>query len=184
MADLIVENLVISTQIKQSLDLENIDMTCSDASYEPEKLPAVLFYYDNPSRVVIITTQGKMMCTGSKTEADAKQALSETIEALKEKEIIKDASKISEFQLESVVISKKLHVSLPLAIIREKLPADQCIYDPSIDPWLEYRDSSYSMLLFPSGNIVCSGNISLEESKNAFETMEDTLTSVGCKITE
>ena len=184
MADLIVENLVLSTKLEQTLDLKKIDMACPDASFEPEQLPAVLFYYRNPSRVVIITTQGIMMCTGSKTEADAKQALSKTIEALKEKEIIKNASKISDYELKSVVISKKLRVSLPLASIKEKLPANQCTYDPSIGPWLEYHDSSYSMLLFPSGNIVCSGNISLEESKTAFETMEDRLTSIGCKISE
>ncbi len=184
MADLIVENLVLSAEVNQSIDLKEIDTSFPDATFDPDQLPAVLFYYHNPSRVVMITTQGKIVCTGSKTKEEASKALSETLDALQEKEIIKEIPTISEYELESVVISKNLQVSLPLASIQERLPAEQCTYDPSIGPWLEYRDSSYSMLLFPSGNIICTGNISLEESKTAFETMEDTLTSVGCKIAE
>jgi TATA-box binding protein (TBP) (component of TFIID and TFIIIB) len=40
------------------------------------------------------------------------------------------------------------------------------------------------MLLFSSGNIICTGKISLDESKDAFRKIEDTLTSIGCKVAE
>ena len=183
MAELVVENLVLSARIDNSLDLDEVDNAFEDVSYEPEKLPAVVFYYHNPSRVVFITTTGNMVCTGSKTEKDAINALNETIDALKEKEIIKEKTELSP-TLESLVVSKNLNVSLPLDSIQTQLPSDQCTYQPSIHPWLEYRKSTYSMLLFSSGNIICTGKISLDESKDAFRKIEDTLTSIGCKVAE
>jgi transcription initiation factor TFIID TATA-box-binding protein len=182
MADIFVENLVLSAQLNQSLDLEKIDTALSDSSYEPDRLPAVVVHYHNPSRVVFITAQGEMVCTGSKTEEDALQALTETKDTLKEKELIENSAKMTP-ELKSIVLSKKLDVSLPLASIQTKLPSDQCTYQPSTYPWLEYHESKYCMLLFSSGNIMCTGNISLEEGKEAFEKIENTLTSIGCKVT-
>lgn len=183
MANLVVENLILSTQINQTLDLNEIETFFSDASYEPDQLPAVICKYHNPSRVVFITTQGRIMCTGSKTKEDATQAIDETIMLLKENNVIDESTK-STIHIESLVISKNLNVSLPLASIQTKLPSDQCTYHPSSHPWLEYRNSMYSMLLFSSGNIICTGKLSLEESKQAFKNIEDKLTSIGCNDTE
>jgi transcription initiation factor TFIID TATA-box-binding protein len=183
MADLIVENLILSTQLQQTVDLKKIHSALSDSSFDPDQLPAVVLHFQDPSRVVFITAQGKMVCTGSKTEQDAIQALNETTDSLKEKELIKDSTKITP-QLESLVVSKKLDVALPLTSIKSKLPLDQYTYEPSTYPWLEYHENGYSMLLFSSGNIVCTGKISFEESIAAFKKIEDTLTSIGCKVAE
>ncbi|MBS3778640.1 MAG: hypothetical protein KGY50_05070 [Candidatus Thermoplasmatota archaeon] len=180
MAELVVENLILSARINKSLDLDEVDNAFSDVSYEPEKLPAVVFYYHNPSRVVFITTTGNMVCTGSKTEKDAINAFNETVDALKEKEIIEKTIELSS-NLKSLVVSKNLNVSLPLESIQNQL-SDQCTYQPSIYPWLEYQESTYSMLLFSSGIIICTGEVSLDESKNAFREIEDKLISIGCKV--
>jgi transcription initiation factor TFIID TATA-box-binding protein len=183
MADLIVENLILSVETHKSMDLQEISEAFSEAIFEPEKLPSVLFKYDNPSRMVFITTQGKLVCTGSKTKEQATEAISETIDLLKEKNFIDDSVSIMH-KIESIVVSKNLNVSLPLERIESELPSDHCNYTKSKDPWLEYHQSTYSMLLFSSGNIVCTGNITLDESKVAFSHMEDILASMGCEITE
>jgi len=183
MADLLVENLILSTDLNQSLELEKINMVFSDSLFEPNQLPAIVVHYHNPSRVVFITTQGRLMCTGSKTEEDAKQALNETVETLKENEFIKDFPQMSQ-KIESLVLLKKMNVSLPLSRIKDALPLDRCTYIPSTHPWLEYHQEKYTMLLFSCGDIICTGKLSLEESKEAFEKMEDTLTSIGCNVTE
>lgn len=183
MADLIVENLILSTQLNHSVDLQKINNALTESTFNPEKLPAVVYHFHNPSRVVFITAQGNIVCTGSKTEEDAFQALKETTDSLKEKELIKKSNIITT-NLESLVVSKKLDVSLPLASIKSKLPSNKCTYDPSTYPWLEYHENGYSLLLFSSGNIVCTGKISFEESIAAFKKIEDTLTSIGCKVAE
>jgi transcription initiation factor TFIID TATA-box-binding protein len=183
MADLVVENLILSAELDNLTDLKKIHNALPDTSYNPEKLPAVIFHYHNPSRVVFITTQGKMVCTGAKTKEDAALALTKTIDALKTEQLIDESNKVTP-RIESLVISKNLNVSLPLSTIQTKLPYDQCTYQPSIHPWLEYHESTYSMLLFSTGNIICTGKISLEESKAAFKKIEDILASIGCKVAE
>lgn len=183
MADLIVENLILSVQLHQPLELEKINTIFSDSSFEPEQLPAVVVHYHNPSRAVFITTQGKMVCTGSKTEDDAVQALNHTAKKLKENEYIKESTQINPC-LESIVVSKKLNVSLPLASLQTKLPSHKCTYQPSIHPWLEYQEEGYSLLIFCTGDIICTGKLTLEESKEAYNKIEDVLSSVGCKVAE
>ncbi len=183
MADLIVDNLILSVETHISMDLQKISETFPEAVFEPEKIPSVLLNYDNPSRMVFITTQGKLVCTGSKTKEQATEAISETIDLLKEKNFIDDSASII-YKTESIVVSKNLNVSLPLDRIESELPSDHCNYNKSKDPWLEYHQPTYSMLLFSSGNIVCTGNITLDESKVAFSHMEDILASMGCEITE
>jgi transcription initiation factor TFIID TATA-box-binding protein len=181
MADLVVENMVVSAELNQSLDLKETNDLFPETTFDQVDHPVLVFHYQNPSRVVLITTQGNIMCTGSKTEEDAVEALHHTVDALKEKNLIKKSTTISPKQ-ESIIVSKNLNFSLPLESIQASLSFDQCIYHPSEKPWLEYHQSQYSMLLFSSGNIICTGNISLDESRDAFKNIENTLTSVGCKI--
>ena len=181
MADLLIENLILSTDLNQSLALDKIHMVFSDSIFEPDQFPAIVIHYHNPSRVVFITEQGKLLCTGSKTEEEAKQALRETVEILKEKKFIDDPQQLSP-KIESLVVLKQMNMSLPLAQIKEALPINSCTYIPSTHPWLEYHQEHYTMLLYSCGDIICTGKITLEESKEAFEKLEDTLTSIGCKV--
>lgn len=183
MANLIVDNIILSIETHQSLDLQEISNTFPDAAYEPENLPAVVFRYENPNRLIFITSYGKLMCTGSKTEEQATETLSAMTDLLKENNLIDETVSIS-YQVDSLVVSKNLNSSLPLDLIHSELPSDQCIYDASTNPWLEYRQETYSMLLFSSGIIVCTGTVSLDEAKDAFNELEDILTSIGCEITE
>ena len=182
MADLLVENMILSTDLNQSLELEKINKIFSDSLFEPDNLPAIVVHYHNPTRVVFITTEGKLMCTGSKSEEEAKQALKETLETLKENDFIKKSSRISP-KIESLVLLKKMNISLPLSQIKDAFPFDRCTYMPSTHPWLEYHQEKYSLLLFSYGDIICTGKISLEEGKEAFDKIEDTLTSIGCNVT-
>jgi len=183
MADLLIENLILSTDLNQSLALDKIHMVFSDSIFEPDQFPAIVVHYHNPSRVVFITEQGKLLCTGSKTEEEAKQALRETVEFLKENEFIDDSQQLSP-RIESLVVLKKVNMPLPLSQIKDALPLDRCTYIPSTHPWLEYHQETYTMLIHSCGDIICTGKLSLEESKELFEKLEDTLTSIGCKVTE
>ena len=183
MAHIVVENLILSAHLNQSLDLEKIKKTFSEASFVPEELPAIVFHYQNPSRVVFITEQGKMICTGSKTTDEAIKTLIETENHLKEKNLIKEATEISP-EVEYIVVSKQWDTTFPLSRIQSNLPPEDCIYNPDKNPWLEYHQPSYTMLFFPSGNIICTGKLSLDETKDAFKNIENTLTSIGCEITE
>lgn len=183
MANIIVDNFILSIETHQSLDLQEISDTFPEAVYEPENLPAVLFRYENPIRLIFITSYGKLVCTGSKTEDQATETLSEIIGLLKENNFIDETVSIP-FQVDSLVVSKNLNIALPLERIHSELPSDQCSYDASTYPWLEYRQDKYSMLLFSSGIIVCTGAVSLTEARDAFNQMEDILTSIGCEITE
>jgi len=181
MADLVVENMVVSAELNQSLDLKEINALFPETTFDQRDHPVIVFHYQDPSRVVLMTTNGKLLCTGSKTEEDAFAALKDTVDALKEKDLIKKSTSISPKQ-ESIIVSKNLNVSIPLTSIQTNLSFDQCIYHPSEKPWLEYHQTHYSMLLFSSGNIICTGKLSMDESKDAFKKIEDTLTSIGCKI--
>ncbi|MEM2875720.1 MAG: TATA box-binding protein [Candidatus Bathyarchaeia archaeon] len=56
--------------------------------YEPEQFPGLIYRMDNPKAVFLIYSNGKVVCVGVSKESDARQAVLNLHQQLKEKKLI------------------------------------------------------------------------------------------------
>ena len=70
-----IVNVVASTTIDQKLDLYKIQEKFPGVEYNPEQFPGAVFRLKNPKTSTLLFSTGKMVCTGSKSEDMAVNAV-------------------------------------------------------------------------------------------------------------
>lgn len=85
-----IENIVASAELNIHIDLYKISREQRNVEYEPEQFPGAILKLKDPKASLLLFKNGKLICTGTKSEAEVKKALEEAIKilskyALKEK---------------------------------------------------------------------------------------------------
>lgn len=75
-----IENIVASGYLGGPVDLECVAERLFRTMYEPEQFPGLVYRMDTPKTVFLIFANGKIVCTGAKSE----DALSEATQNLKD----------------------------------------------------------------------------------------------------
>ncbi|KYH24083.1 TATA-box-binding protein 2 [Halalkalicoccus paucihalophilus] len=72
-----IDNVVTSADLGQSVDLAMIAITLGveQIEYEPEQFPALIYWLEKPSAVVMLFASGKMVITGCTTKKTATEVL-------------------------------------------------------------------------------------------------------------
>ncbi|MCH8520124.1 MAG: TATA-box-binding protein [Nanoarchaeota archaeon] len=71
-----VENVVASSDIDMKLDLNEIAIKLTNVEYEPEQFPGLVFKInDETSATFLIFGNGKIVCTGTKSDKDVHIAI-------------------------------------------------------------------------------------------------------------
>src|SRR5437867_10534121 len=78
-----IENVVASASINQTVDLNLITKNFVDVEYHPDQFPGLVFRLKNPKTATLIFSSGKMVCTGAKSEEQARKAVEEVVRRLK-----------------------------------------------------------------------------------------------------
>lgn len=78
-----IENIVASADLGVELDLYGIAKASSDVDYEPEQFPGAICKIHDPKTALLLFKNGKIICTGAKTEADIKRAIDQVIKIVK-----------------------------------------------------------------------------------------------------
>lgn len=73
--DFKIENIVASADLGVELDLYAIAKASPDVDYEPEQFPGAIYKIHDPKTALLLFKNGKVICTGSKTEADIHRAI-------------------------------------------------------------------------------------------------------------
>ncbi|MEM3791144.1 MAG: hypothetical protein QXL16_00225 [Candidatus Micrarchaeaceae archaeon] len=79
-----IENIVASAELGVELDLYGIAKSSRDVDYEPEQFPGAICKIHDPKVALLIFKNGKIICTGAKTEADIKKALQKVIKLVED----------------------------------------------------------------------------------------------------
>jgi transcription initiation factor TFIID TATA-box-binding protein len=79
-----VENIVASSKIDTSLNLEEIAFALENAEYEPEQFPGLVYRIREPRVAFLLFSSGKIICTGAHTIDDVQLALRKLKEKLEE----------------------------------------------------------------------------------------------------
>ncbi len=79
-----VENIVASADLGVDLDLYSIAKASPDVDYEPEQFPGAICKIRDPKSALLLFKNGKIICTGAKTEADIRRAINQVIKIVKD----------------------------------------------------------------------------------------------------
>jgi transcription initiation factor TFIID TATA-box-binding protein len=150
-----IVNVVASASVDQKIDLVEITKTFPDVEYHPEQFPGLVFRLKSPKTATLIFSSGKMVCTGSKSEEAAINAVNTVVQKLRKGKI--KIKKDPEITIQNIVASVSLGGKVHLERAARSLP--RSMYEPEQFPGLIHRmlDPRSVVLIFASGKLVCTG---------------------------
>ncbi len=78
-----IENIVASADLGVELDLYAIAKASTSVDYEPEQFPGAIYKIKEPKVALLLFKNGKIICTGAKTEADIRKAIEQVIKVVR-----------------------------------------------------------------------------------------------------
>ena len=150
-----IQNVVLSVNLNQKIDLNAVVKGFPGVDYRPEQFPGLVFRLKRPKTATLIFNSGKMVCTGARSEKDARHAVLTVIKELKAGGIIITTK--PELKTQNIVASVSLGGRIDLEQVVTKLA--KTMYEPEQFPGLVYRmdEPRVVMLIFASGKLVCTG---------------------------
>ena len=82
-----IQNIVATSSLNISVDLNMLTIVMDNIMYEPEVFPAAIYKMQDPKVVFLIFSSGKIVCLGSKVKETIDVALSLLIKQLSEFEV-------------------------------------------------------------------------------------------------
>jgi transcription initiation factor TFIID TATA-box-binding protein len=154
-ASISIENVVASATLNQKVDLNSVVKGYPGVEYHPEQFPGLVFRLKRPKTATLIFNSGKMVCTGAKSEKEAKRAVMKVVKELKKGGIIIISK--PELKIQNIVASGGLGGMIDLEKAAYSL--GHAMYEPEQFPGLIYRmeEPKVVVLLFASGKLVCTG---------------------------
>ena len=168
-----IENVVASATLKQNIDLNSIVRIFPGVEYRPEQFPGLVYRLKKPKTATLIFSSGKMVCTGAKSEKQARKAVMKVTDELKRDGIVIVGK--PEIVVQNIVASAGLGGTIDLE--KSTYSLRRTMYEPEQFPGLIYRmdDPKVVILLFASGKLVCTGAKKEIEVHRAIAKLEETL---------
>ena len=150
-----IENVVASATLNQKVDLNAVVKGYPGVEYRPEQFPGLVFRLKRPKTATLIFSSGKMVCTGAKSEKEARRAVMKVVKELKKGGIIIISK--PELKIQNIVASGGLGGMIDLE--KAAYTLGHSMYEPEQFPGLIYRmqEPKVVILLFASGKLVCTG---------------------------
>jgi transcription initiation factor TFIID TATA-box-binding protein len=154
-AEISIENVVASATLNQKVDLNAVVKGYPGVEYRPEQFPGLVFRIKRPKTATLIFSSGKMVCTGAKSEKEARRAVMKVVKELKKGGIIIISK--PELKIQNIVASASLGGMVDLE--KAAYTLGRSMYEPEQFPGLIYRMEvpKVVILLFASGKLVCTG---------------------------
>jgi transcription initiation factor TFIID TATA-box-binding protein len=168
-----IQNVVASVTLEQDIDLDSIVRVFPGVEYRPEVFPGLVFRLKKPKTATLIFRTGKMVCTGSKSERQAKEVVLTVVDELKRNGIV--ISGKPDIKIQNIVASVVLGGFIDLEKTTYSL--ERTMYEPEQFPGLIYRmdEPKVVILIFSSGKLVCTGAKKEEEVHRAVTKLQETL---------
>ncbi|MGC8871197.1 MAG: hypothetical protein ACP5PT_08945 [Brevinematia bacterium] len=77
-----IENIVASANLGIELDLYSLGRKVPNIEYEPEQFPGAILKLKEPKSSLLLFKNGKIICTGCKTEKEVKLAIKNALAIL------------------------------------------------------------------------------------------------------
>ena len=80
-----VQNMVGSGSVGMDLNLNSLAMELENTEYEPEQFPGLVYKLEGTRATFLLFSNGKIVCTGTRSETKLKEAVAQLIAVLKKK---------------------------------------------------------------------------------------------------
>ena len=153
--DVKIQNVVASATLDQKINLLDIIKVFRNVEYRPKQFPGLVFRLKRPKTATLIFGSGKMVCTGAKSEKQARSAVKNVVRELKTNGIIILGK--PKIVIQNMVASANLHGKIDLETMSDIL--ENVMYEPEQFPGLIYRmtEPKVVLLVFASGKLVITG---------------------------
>ncbi|MFB6244814.1 MAG: TATA-box-binding protein [Candidatus Nanohaloarchaea archaeon] len=174
--DIKIENVVASTTLDRRMPLDRIAIYLENTEYEPEQFPGLVYRLEDPKAAALIFGSGKVVCTGTTSPDEAKEAVHKIIDELREADV--EIGTKPDITVQNMVASSELGATLNLNRIAFELVGTE--YEPEQFPGLVYRldDPDVVFLLFSSGRIVCTGGKTYDDVLTGINRLKENLEDI------
>jgi transcription initiation factor TFIID TATA-box-binding protein len=167
-----IQNVVAAATLNQKVDLNAVVKSYPGVEYRPEQFPGLVFRLKRPKTATLIFNSGKMVCTGAKSEQEARRAVMTVAKELKKGGIIIISK--PDLKVVNIVASASLGGKIDLEAVST---LGKTMYEPEQFPGLIYRmdEPKVVILVFASGNLVCTGARREQDVYDAVHKLHETL---------
>jgi len=166
-----VENVVASASLEHGIDLQAVVKAFPLVEYRPDVFPGLVFRTKRPKTANLVFRTGKMVCTGAKSEKEARRALKRVVRKLKKMGMVIRGKLHIKIQniVASVVLGGKVDLEGFYEMGGKVDLGGRMMYEPEQFPGVIYRmeDPRTVILIFSSGKMVCTGAKKEEEVNQA-----------------
>jgi transcription initiation factor TFIID TATA-box-binding protein len=150
-----IQNIVASASLNQTINLDLIVEKFPHTEYRPKVFPGLVFRLKKPKTATLVFETGKMVCTGAKSEKEARKAVNKVAKELKKHGIPIENKPVVKIQ--NIVASAEISGEIDLESVVYKLK--RVMYEPEQFPGAVYRmdDPKVVFLIFSAGKLVCVG---------------------------
>jgi transcription initiation factor TFIID TATA-box-binding protein len=165
--DVKIQNVVASATLDQKINLLDIMKVFRNVQYRPKQFPGLVFRLKRPKTATLIFGSGKMVCTGAKSEKEARGAVEKVVRELKTNGIIILGK--PKIVIQNMVASANLHGKIDQEAMSDVL--ENVMYEPEMVPGAIYRmtEPKVVLLVFASGKLVITGAKREEQAHEAAE---------------
>ncbi len=78
-----IENIVASASLNANIDLYALARELDNVEYEPEQFPGAILKLKTPKTSLLVFKNGKMICTGAKSEKEVRKAIENAVKLIK-----------------------------------------------------------------------------------------------------
>ena len=151
------------------LDLRAIALKKPFIEYNPQKFAAATIRIRNPRTTALAFASGNMVCTGAKTEIEARIAGRKYVRLLQKHGI---PVSFRNFKIQNIVASSEIPHTLKLLELSQTY-GPYVSYEPDLFPGLVFRTTEPKLvfLLFRSGKIVITGAKNRSEIESTFSSL-------------
>jgi transcription initiation factor TFIID TATA-box-binding protein len=171
---------VAFTVLKGNISLDEMLQKVDNTEWQPEQFPGLVYKITDPRASALIFSQGKVVCTGTKSLEDLDRAMKKIVSTIR-KAGIKISTKYTT-KVENIVASSKLDKELTLDELA--LTLENSEYEPEQFPGLVYRinEPRVAFLLFTSGRVIVAGAQKEEDIHKALKKLVENLGEIGVKV--
>jgi len=175
-----IQNIVAFTDLGKKVSLEKILQKLENTEYQPEQFPGLIYRMQSPRASALVFSQGKIVCTGTKSMLDLKEAMKAIVNNLRSAGFRLPTE--YKTTVENIVASSAIKADLNLDQIAFQLENSE--YEPEQFPGLVYRISQprVAFLLFKSGRIIITGGRTTDEIHEALGIFRKNLERIGIKL--
>ncbi|OLS31415.1 MAG: TATA-box-binding protein [Candidatus Heimdallarchaeota archaeon AB_125] len=180
---IVIQNVVASINLFTTIDLVTAYQTLIDdddlfVSYNPETFPGLILKIKKPKISSLVFSSGKLVLTGAKSTEMVHEGVLQMIKILRT--VGTKITEEPEIIVQNIVASGHFNhrtINLELAA----LWLEHSMYEPEQFPGLIYRlaEPKTVLLLFQSGNLVCTGAKTEAQVRQAVENTYNTLDEIN-----